>query len=84
MAKAKRKLDLKAKNRQRWVDAAGVLWDLAANKRIPNAIRILFEMIGLPDVVALLLRKNNGDTTVDADAVKKIAGAIERDQNLRR
>ena len=84
MAKAKRKLDLKAKNRQRWVDAAGALWDLAANKRIPNAIRILFEMIGLPDVVALLLRKNNGDTTVDADAVKKIAGAIERDQNLRR
>ena len=83
MAKAKRKLDLKAKNRQRWVDAAGALWDLAANKRIPNAIRILFEMIGLPDVVALLLRKNNGDTTVDADAVKKIAGAIERDQNLR-
>ena len=71
-------------NRQRSIDAAGALWDLAANKRIPNAIRILFEMIGLPDVVALLLRKNNGDTTVDADAVKKIAGAIERDQNLRR
>ena len=61
MAKAKRKQDLKAKNRQRWVDAAGALWDLAANKRIPNAIRILFEMIGLPVVVALLLRKNSGD-----------------------
>ena len=61
-------------NRQRSIDAAGALWDLAANKRIPNAIRILFEMIGLPDVVALLLRKNNGDTTVDADAVKRLPG----------
>ena len=84
MAKAKRKQDLKAKNRQRWVDAAGALWDLAANKRIPNAIRILFEMIGLPVVVALLLRKNSGDTTVDGEAIKKIAGAIELDQNKRR
>ena len=80
---AKRKLDLKAKNKQRWVDAATALWDLAANRRIPNAIRILAEMIGLGDIASLLLRKHNGDTKVDAEAIKKIAASIERDQNKR-
>lgn len=84
MAKAKNKQDLKAKNRQRWVDAASALWDLASNKRSPNAIRILAEMIGLGEIASLLLRKHNGDTTVDAEAVRKIAGAIELDQNKRR
>lgn len=84
MAKAKNKQDLKAKNRQRWVDAASALWDLASNKRNPNAIRILAEMIGLGEIASLLLRKHNGDTTVDAEAVRKIAGAIELDQNKRR
>lgn len=84
MAKAKRKQDLKAKNRQRWVDAAGALWDLAANKRSPNAIRILAEMIGLGEIASLLLRKSAGDKSVDAEAVKRIASAIELDQNKRR
>jgi hypothetical protein len=78
-----RKKALNKFNKKRWLDAATALWDLAANRRIPNAIRILFEMIGLPVVVGLLARKSAGDTTVDAEAVKKIAGAIERDQNKR-
>jgi len=50
--------------------------------RLP-CIRILFEMIGLPVVVGLLQRKNSGDTKVDTEAVKTIAGAIERDQSQR-
>jgi hypothetical protein len=62
---------------KRWIEAATALWDLAANKRIPDAIRLLFEMIGLRVVLALLARKAGGDESVDAEAIKMIAASIE-------
>ena len=67
-------------NRQRSIDAAGALWDLAANKRIPNAVRILAEMIGLDRIALLLILKSAGDRTVDREAVAAIAEAIDRTQ----
>jgi hypothetical protein len=57
MGRKSRKKALNRFNRQRWVDAAGALWDLAANRQNPNALRILAEMIGL-DKIALLLLLN--------------------------
>ena len=66
--------------RQRSIDAAGALWDLAANKKNPNAMRILAEMIGLDTIALLLILKSAGDQTVDAEAVAAIAEAIERTQ----
>ena len=77
---AKRKPDLKAKNRQRSIDTAGALWDLASNKKNPNAMRILAEMVGLDKIALLLILKTAGDRTVDREAVVAIAEAIERTQ----
>jgi uncharacterized membrane protein (Fun14 family) len=56
------------------------LWDLAANRQNPNALRVLAEMIGLDKIALLLLLKSAGDRTVDAEAVTAIAEAIERTQ----
>ena len=67
-------------NRQRSIDAAGALWDLAANKRVPNAVRILAEMVGLDTIALWLILKATGDRTVDAEAVAIIASAFERTQ----
>jgi len=66
--------------RQRSIDAAGALWDLAANKRVPNAVRILAEIVGLDKIALLLILKATGDRTVDREAVTIIAEAIERTQ----
>jgi phosphoglycolate phosphatase-like HAD superfamily hydrolase len=84
MGRKSKKKALDRFNRQRWVDAASGLWDLAANRQNPNALRILAEMIGLDKIALLLLLKSAGDKSVDAEAVNAISGAIERDQNLRR
>ena len=67
-------------NRQRSINTAGALWDLAANKRIPNALRILAEMVGLDTIALWLILKATGDRTVDREAVAAIAEAIERTQ----
>lgn len=67
-------------NRQRWQDAATALWDLAANRQNPNAMRVLAEMIGLDKIAVLLMLKVAGDRTVDAEAISLIAGEIERTQ----
>jgi hypothetical protein len=67
-------------NRRRWLDAATALWDLAANRQNPNAMRILAEMIGLDKIALLLILKSAGHRTIDAEAVAAIAGAIERTQ----
>jgi hypothetical protein len=67
-------------NKKRWVDAAGALWDLAANRQNPNALRVLAEMIGLDKIALLLLLKSAGDKSVDAEAVSTISSAIERTQ----
>lgn len=67
-------------NRKRSIDTAGALWDLAANKRIPNAVRILAEMIGLDKIALLLILKATGDRTVDREAVTIIAEAFARTQ----
>ncbi|MEP6582533.1 hypothetical protein NDI43_27550 [Microcoleus vaginatus GB2-A3] len=66
-------------NKKRWLDAASGLWDLAANRQSPNAMRILAEMVGLDKIALLLILKSAGDRTIDAEAVQLIAGAIERD-----
>ena len=66
--------------RKRSIDAAGALWDLAANKKNPNAMRILAEMVGLDTIALLLILKSAGDRTVDREAVAAIAEAIERTQ----
>lgn len=81
MGKKSKQKALNRFNKKRSIDAATALWDLAANRRIADAIRLLFDMIGLPVAVALLLRKSAGDKTVDAEAVKKIAASIERMPN---
>jgi hypothetical protein len=78
MGRQSRRKKINRSNRQRWIEAATALWDLVANKRIPDAIRFLVEMIGLRVVLALLVRKAGEDESVDAEAIKKIAGAIER------
>ncbi|MEG4281010.1 hypothetical protein QUA62_26645 [Microcoleus sp. MON1_C1] len=80
MGRKSKKKALNRVEKKHWTKAATALWDLAANRRIPDAIRLLFEMIGLRVVLALLARKAGGDESVDAEAVKKIAGAIERTQ----
>lgn len=66
--------------RQRLIDTAGALWDLAANKRVPNAMRILAEMVGLDTIALLLILKSAGDRTVDREAVRIIAEAFDRTQ----
>ena len=81
MKKGKQKQDLKAKNKQRWVNVATALWNLAVEKKNPNAMRILFEMIGLSDLIALLLQYNLGDKSADIEAIKKIAEVIEREDS---
>jgi len=65
-------------NRQRSIDAAGALWDLAANRQNPDAMRVLAKIVELDKIALLLLLKSAGDRTVDAEAVAAIAGAIER------
>jgi hypothetical protein len=78
MGRKSRQKALNRLNRQHWIKAATALWDLAANRRIPDAIRLLFKMIGLRVVLGLLARKAGGDESVDAEAVAAIASAIER------
>ena len=67
-------------NIQRSINAAGALWNLAANKKNPNAMRILAEMVGLDTIALLLILKAAGDRTVDTEAVAAIAEAIKRTQ----
>lgn len=66
--------------RQRSIDAATALWDLASNRQNQNAMRILLKMIGLDKIALLLILKSAGHQTIDAEAVAAIAGAIERTQ----
>lgn len=80
MGRKSKKKALNRFNKKRWVDAAGALWDLAANRQNPNAMRVLAEMIGLDKIALLLILKSAGDTSIDAEAVSTIAGAIERTQ----
>ena len=80
MGRKSRQKALNRVNKKRWLEAATALWDLAANRRIPDAIRLLFKMIGLRVVLGLLARKAGEDKSVDAEAIKRIAGAIERTQ----
>lgn len=65
-------------NRKHWTKAATALWDLVANKRIPDAIIFLFELIGLRVALALLARKAGGDESADAEAVNLIASVLDR------
>ena len=67
-------------NRQRSIDAAGALWNSVANSQNPNAMRVLAEIIGLDKIALLLILKDAGHRTIDAEAVAAIAGAIERTQ----
>lgn len=80
MGKQSNRKKVQNRFRQHSIDTAGVLWDLAANKRVPNAMRILAEMVGLDTIALLLILKAAGDRTVDTEAVAAIAEAIERTQ----
>jgi hypothetical protein len=81
MGRKSRQKALNRVEKKHWTKAATALWDLAANRRLPDAIRLLFKIIGLRVVLSLLARKAGGDESVDAEAVNLIAGAIEREQN---
>ena len=80
MGKQSNRKKVQNRFRQHSIDAAGALWDLAANRQNPNAMRILAEMVGLDTIALLLILKSAGDRTVDREAVAAIAEAIERTQ----
>lgn len=80
MGKQSNRKKINSSNRRRWVDAAGALWDLAANKKNPNAMRVLAEMIGFDKIALMLILKTAGDGTIDATAVTVIAEALDRTQ----
>ena len=56
------------------------MWNSVANSQNPNAMRVLAEIIGLDKIALLLILKDAGHRTIDAEAVAAIAGAIERTQ----
>ena len=81
MGRKSKKKALNSSNRKHWVDAATALWDLAANKKNPNAMRVLAEILGLDSIALLLILKVTGDRTINAEAVAVIAEAIEREDS---
>jgi hypothetical protein len=80
MGKQSKRKALNRFNKKQYLNTATALWDLAATRENPNALRILAEMIGLDKIALLLILKSAGDRTIDAEAVREIAGAIERTQ----
>ena len=78
MGRKSKKKALNSSNRKHWVDAATALWDLAIDKKNPNAMRILADIVGIDLIVLFLILKSTGDRTIDAEAVAIIAEAIER------